>query len=329
MDAVFAIWEWLTVLFLGLSVVALGQVSGDGDDGGDDDGGDHDFDDGDGDDAPDPGAAFRAARPAGGTPPAGGQPGAGGAPAGGQPPDDAARRYEDLNGRFSTLERNYNSLGERYRRLEAAHAALAGAPPRPAAPTQADERSIRLREQFYGLYPENARPLMKKILEDPNVLQRVIEIAERAPDLQSSEERHWQHVARTATNALWNGAAPVLLGQGKTGKDLDEETRIDLQASFGRWIQRDPTGARADRYEAQDGELVGEFLTWFKGRYIDVGRRDGSRSVITRGERTARLPVAGAGGPTPRQQQRPKPDGDDDEAVHKNAWAVAQSLRAD
>jgi hypothetical protein len=253
-----------------------------------------------------------------------------------QTPDPAAAQARHdaemaaLRTQNDTLQRQFNDLGANYRRTQAALAAAAGiaGPGEPKTPE--DVRKEKLLTQFFDLFPKAAQPHMKRLfIEQPERLAALLEQdpKELAAQVAAPEQRHWQGVATQTSEKVYDAIAPAILGAGKTAKDLDAETRGELREGFARWINRDQTGARADRYEQQDPALVTEYATWFKARFVDPGRRTAAAAVITRGAQTARLPVSGGGNQAIRTPN-PKPNDEaDEDAIHKNAWTVAQSLR--
>lgn len=326
------IWQAIMALLALLSFGIVGQVIGDGDPG---DGGDPDDagDPGDPGGMPDPapgawrGEAPPAGQPAGTPPTPAPAPGARPAPgaAAAPPVDDATRRFQDLERRNAELERQHNELGASHRQLQRmlANAAGLAGPSEPKTPE--DARRERLLNQFFDLFPKDKQPILRKLLlENP---EKLASFSDAAPEFENQNSRHWQGVARSTTAKLYDSIAEHLIGAGKKGTDLDEETRAELRENFGRWIERDRTGARQDRYEMQDPALVSEFATLFKTRYIDPGRRAAATTVINRGSRTATLPVGGGGNQPVRTPAPPTPDPNDDDAVHKAGWAVAQALK--
>ena len=317
--------SWLSALlpFVVIGMAMDGEEGGGGDDGGGDSGG---GDEGGGESPQIPPGMWRGeglpeqqqSQP--------GQP-APSAPAGQPPPQAEDRqRFEDLNRNHQSLQQQFNELGGQYRQLQRMLARAAGMGDGPNEPlTPEEQRKQRLLGQFFDLFPEKSREHVRKLLlENP---ERFTQLAEHAPAWEDTNSRYWRGVAQTTAGRVWDTVAPLLLGKGKGAQDLDEETRWEVKDAFGRWIERDRTGGRADRYEMQDPALVKEFTDWFKARFLDPGRRAAATTVIQRGAATGRLPVSG-GNNQPVTTPAPKPDGEDEDALHKRAWSVAQSLRS-
>lgn len=185
-----------------------------------------------------------------------------------------------------------------------------------------DPRMARVREGLFKAMPE-LKTLLEKIGPKTDALAS---LADDAPRWGAQNKAYWGGVAARTTSAVHDGVAKALLGDGKSGKDLDPELAEDVREAFIKWIERDNTGGRVDRYEAQDANLVSEFLQAWSARYIDPARRLAAVSVADRGQRLQRLPVQGSGG-TPPAAAPPKVDLNDEEAVHGQGWKVMQELR--
>jgi hypothetical protein len=183
---------------------------------------------------------------------------------------------------------------------------------------QADPRQERLRETIFGLVPG-----LKELVEKQ---QQILQAAESGQQWTESNKVYWQGVAVRTLSSVHDGAAAALLGAGKAGKDLDEETRNDVQSLFIRWVDGDRTGQRVNRYESQDPTLVREFLTAWTARYIDPVRRSAAVTAGQRGQQRAQVPTAGPGAMPPAAKP-PEQNNMDEDAVHGRGWATVQQLR--
>lgn len=187
-----------------------------------------------------------------------------------------------------------------------------------------DPKTVRLRETMFQIMPE-LKDLVEKL--HPKAAE-IMGLADSAPQWGEQQKNYWQGVARRTEGALHDGVAKMILGDGKSAADLEPEMLDDIRDGFVRWVERDQTGARVGRYEAQDGSLVQEYLKAFGARYIDPVRRGAAANVITRGRTLQKLPQSGGSG-VPKAAAPPVVDNNDVDAVHGRAWAVLQQLRGD
>ena len=183
----------------------------------------------------------------------------------------------------------------------------------------ADPRTARLRDTIFNLMPE-LKPLLEKQKE-------LLAAAESGQQWNEGNKVFWQGVAQRTITNVHDGVAEALLGKGKRGADLDPEARADVQSLFIRWVESDRTGARVNRYESQDANLVREFLTGWQARYIDPVRRSAAVIAGTRGQQRAQLPTNGPGAMPPAATP-PKQNNQDEDEVHGRGWAVASNLIA-
>lgn len=182
-----------------------------------------------------------------------------------------------------------------------------------------DPRAARIRESLFGVIPG-----LKELLENR---EQLLAAAQSGQQWTETNKNYWQGVAARTMGSLHDGAAVALLGAGKAGKDLDAETRADIQSLFIRWVESDQTQQRVGRYEAQDPNLVREFLTAWQARYIDPVRRSAAVTVQQRGQQRAAVPTNGPGAMPPAAKP-PQQDNQDEDAVHGRGWALVQQLRA-
>lgn len=252
------------------------------------------------------------------------QPGSPAQPAGGQPAGQPAGRQELPEYRQRQIaEREQQQLTERVnaqvqaRLKELLGPALGLTDGKPAL----DPRQQRARDLLLTLMPE-----LKDVLSLAPKAKDLLGVAEQAPQWKTQTDSYWQGVAGRTLDTIYDGVAKLMLGQDKTGKDLDPEMQDDLWQSFTRWVGRDATGARVTRYESQDPALVSEFLKAFGARYVDPARRAAAVVVTDRGRAAQRQPVQGSAGQPPAAKP-PQVDNQDEEAVHGRGWAVLQQLR--
>lgn len=250
-----------------------------------------------------------------------------GQPAAGQPAQPVAGQPQGVQPgqqlpqyRINEILAREQALRDENARFKSAMAvALGFTPDGKPAPAAEDPRTLQLRDTIYKLVPG-----LKEILEKREALMNV---AENAPTWASQNDAYWQTVAVRTMGSVYDGVALLMLGEGKTRKDLDVEFVEDVRDGFLKWCERDKTGQRVARYEGSDPTLVTDFLKTFGARYVDPVRRSAAATVAVRGAAVSALPVSGAAG-MPAASQPPKVDNSDEDAVHGRGWAVAQSLRS-
>jgi hypothetical protein len=169
-------------------------------------------------------------------------------------------------------------------------------------------------------------PELKDLLPLAPRAKDVLGATDSASRFSRDEDARWKVVANRTLDTVYTGVAKALLGSDKTVQDLDDELKDDLLTQFAQWIERDQSGTRVYRYEAQDPALVTEFLQRFTAKYLDPVRRAAAVRVTTRGTQAARQPIQGPGTPPPPAQP-PKVDLQNEDETHGRAWAVLQQLR--
>lgn len=188
----------------------------------------------------------------------------------------------------------------------------------PGSPPE-DPRQARLRDTIYGLIPG-----LKELIEKK---QELADLMTAAPGMREATQAHWNGVADRAKTALHTGIAHLILGESKTGADLDPEMADDVRDAFIRWVEGDRTGQRVARYESgQETQVVQEYLRTFAARYLDPVRRTAAVAVVRRGEDRARQPQTGSSA-LPPAAKPPKPDLSNEDEVHGRGWAVMEQLR--
>lgn len=138
-------------------------------------------------------------------------------------------------------------------------------------------------------------------------IDRLLEIAERFPELQkqTEDERAKQQEARLST--LAETARATLFDQAKPlydGKALTEGQQKMLVLTFAGWLDSDQ--ALKSRYLAGDGHLVPEFLKAFAPTMLDPVRRQAAVALDQRTARTATAPTGGGSHPVSSVPGAPK-----------------------
>ena len=159
-----------------------------------------------------------------------------------------------------------------------------------------------VRQQFGQLYPG-----LSRIEERAN---EIMEVLERAGDLESQTNHYWTAHGRNTINRLFEKASESL------GAPLTEDGRRQLHSAFSGYVASSPE--LTDRY-ANDPTLVDDFWKAFTSSFVEPVRRASSAAVIDR----TRTPLpANAPSGSPTIQQAPKPDGLDQRAAQ--GWAMYQ-----
>lgn len=264
----------------------------------------------------------------GGTPPpapaVAAQPGAPApsAPAPGEPTPEMLPKY-----RYDELRTQYDATTKQVSQLTALlerALAIQQAPSAPGEPL--DPRKERIKQELIEAIPgiADALDLAKQRQQITAALAKIDTIEKQLSGQQAENNAAWGAYAKRSIDAVHDGLAPVLLGKGKTAKDLDAARGPMITNEFVRWIGLEPT--RIERYNAQDPALRDEFVKAFVALWVDPVRR-GSSAELARGARSVQhLPVQG-GQANVLGTPPAKPNNEDEDAVYKRAWALAQSLR--
>lgn len=174
--------------------------------------------------------------------------------------------------------------------------ALVGVQP-PANPEEA-----AVRGQFGQLYPG-----LSKIEERA---QQIMELLDRAGDLESQTSHYWKTYGQQTMDRLFNSA------QATIGSPLSDDAKRVLHSSFVGFVQSSPE--LTERY-ANDPTIVEDFWKAFSSNFIDPSRRAATATVA--GRAVTALPQDTPGG-APVVSQGPKPANLDERAA--NAWALYQ-----
>jgi hypothetical protein len=141
--------------------------------------------------------------------------------------------------------------------------------------------------------------------------QDLLGIIDRAGDLESVTQHHWQEYGRNAMTRLFEHA------QTSLGSALTQEGKETLHQAFVGYVSASPE--RTARY-ANDPSIVDEFWQRLTSGFIDPARRVASATVDTR---TAQMLPRDTSSGIPGVPAPPKPDNLDDRA--NLGWAQYQS----
>jgi len=259
------------------------------------------------------------------TPPAAPPAPTGGAPAG-QPTDEQIPRYRldevtQQRDQFRALvERQQQQIDFLMQRFGQAPAPPP--PPQPAAP-QLSAQDIAIRDRMLAIIPELQRlPELLPFLEHRDAIMGA---AEAVPTWRTAENQYWDRYANDTVGSIANEMATLVLGEGKTARDLDPEAIAGIRAAFTTWVTRDPS--RAARYEREDPSIPKEFWSHYKARHFDPIRRTQQAALLT--QEPPRVPQGGGGAPaasvTPPATPPANNNGDDD-AIHGRAWGMRDTV---
>lgn len=260
--------------------------------------------------------------PGAGTPPAP----TGGAPAG-QPPetqipqyrlDEVSRQRDEYRVLVERQQQQIDFLMQRFGQPQA--------PPPPAAPEppQLTPQDIAIRDRLYAIVPGLNR--LAEMLPFLEHREAIMGAAEAVPTWRSAENQYWDRYANDTVVAIADEVAKLVVGDGKTARDLDPETVAGIRASFTAWVTRDPQ--RAMRYEREDPSIPKEFWGWYKAKHFDPIRRTQQAAALT--QEPPRVPQGGGGAPaasqTPPAQRPANNNGDDEDAIHRSAWGMRDTV---
>ncbi len=143
----------------------------------------------------------------------------------------------------------------------------------------------------------------------------------RVPQFGEEINRRWEQHAEQTLSGIQSDLAK---DYGVDKLSPRQERMIGL--SFMDWLEEDRTGARADRYARGDGGLKGEFLTEFRGGFVDPFRRTQDAAALAAGNRNRNLPPApqGSGVAPPGAPQAPKSL----DQVTDDAWNTFQAANS-
>jgi len=207
---------------------------------------------------------------------------------------EAAMR--EANEQFAAREAEYQG---RLNQIQSQLHALVGVQPPPNPEVHA------VKSQFSQLFPNLAR------LEERGV--DVLDLLERAGDLESQNKHYWQSYAYQTMDRLYDHASKAL------GGPLNEEAKGQLHSAFTGFVQSSPE--LTARY-ASDPTLIEDFWRAFTSSFIDPVRRSATATVAGRASGAPPIPQDTPSG-APRATPAPQPNNLDERAAA--AWALYQS----
>ena len=187
-------------------------------------------------------------------------PATGGAPEGWVPSyrirESREAAVREANAQFAQREADIRAEADQYKRQ--LHS-LVGVQPPP------NPEIAAVRSQFGQLYPGLAK------LEER--ADQLLQLQERAGDLESQTEHYWQTYGRQTMDRLFTSA------QTSLGAPLTDEAKRALHSSFVGFVQSSPE--LSNRY-ANDPTIVDDFWKAFTSSFIDPARRTASAQVVQR-----------------------------------------------
>jgi len=259
--------------------------------------------------------------PAGGSPAQPTPPAASGTPqVSGTPPDETIPKYrlDETTARLQSVERqNAQLLDTITRFMQQPQMA-----PSPAAePDEETQRRQRIRDQILEVYPE-----LKDAVELAKLRQKLESTIAQNEQRSQQDEQMYDGYAKRAIAAVHDDFAPMILGKGKTGKDLTEASRDELKQSFIRWIGAAPD--RVDRYNRFDDSLRKDFLADWSARWVEPLRRSGNATMVRQARTTQNLPVGGSvTSPLGAPSGKPSTQPDNEDEIYERAAKMAFGMR--
>lgn len=184
----------------------------------------------------------------------------------------------------------------RYNQIQSQLHALVGVTP------PADPQAENVRQQFAALYPG-----LSRIEERADQLMQVLE---RAGDLESQTTHYWQSYGRQTMSRLFEKASESL------GGNLSDDAKRQLHSAFTGYVSSSPE--LTARY-TNDPTLVDEFWNAFTSSFVNPARRASAAAPENRA--LTPLPSNSPSG-APALQQAPKPENLDQRAAQ--GWAAYQ-----
>lgn len=247
----------------------------------------------------------------------GGEAGRAGGKRTGQPEMIAKYRYDEVNQRFSALTEQATKDRAELARLRAVVAGALGiTDPSKPVPRELGEREKAIKARLEQLFPELA--VLRELAEQKDGL---LGLAKSAPEFQRQNKAFWDRVATNMLDGVESAIAPLLLGEGKTAKDMNEKARARWRMDFVSWVDSDPR--RVDRYQALDRTLIDEYREEIEETTVNPLRRQFGAGTIKRASAAARLPVGGSSSApvsTGKKTTVPK----DEDAAADAAWKNLQ-----
>lgn len=199
----------------------------------------------------------------------------------------------EANERFASQQAQLRQEAEQYK---AQLQRLVGVTP----PANPEVEAVR--NQFGQLYPG-----LSKLEERA---QQVMELIERAGDLENQSTHYWQNYGRQTMDRLFDNM------QTNLGTPLTDEAKRVLHSAFVGFVQSSPE--MTERY-ANDPSIVDDFVKAFSSSFVDPARRVATTAVVARANPAIPQDTPGA---IPRAAAGPQPKDLDERA--SLAWAQYQ-----
>lgn len=199
-------------------------------------------------------------------------------------------------------------------------------PAQPAAPEPPplSPQDIAIRDRLYGVIPE-----LKMLAELVAKKDAILGAADAVPQItadrtaaQKAQDDYWSSYRDQQFSAAWDTVAKDMLGEGKTGKDLDPMLQSMIANAFVRWVTSD--AARAARYERQDQQLLGEFAAHYRALAIAPLRRTENVAAITAAETAPPMPRGGPSTTPSSPAPTPPAPAKDEDAMYSSSWRTFQ-----
>jgi len=258
-----------------------------------------------------------------------------GAPAAGTPePATAEQGLEELRRSVSEIATFNRQLLEQNTVLvqqnRDLHARLNQPPPAPPAPAAEppDPQTLAIRDRMMQVFPwfKDLEELVGKKAALLGAAEAVPQVMSDRQAAQQAQDHYWDSYRDSQFQAAQDAVAKEVLGDGKAGKDLDPIVRSMVETAYRTWVTADP--ARAARYERQDQQLLGEFVSHYKALMIAPVRRTENVAALDAAAAAPPIPRGGpSAAPAPPAPTPPTPPKDED-ALFSDSWRQFQDRRA-
>lgn len=237
----------------------------------------------------------------------------------GTPPEETIPKYR-LDETLARLQHTEKANAE----LVAALTRFMSQPPPTTPQGEPDEETLRrqrIKDQILEVYPE-----LKDAGELAKLKGQIETIIQQTAERTRQDEQMYDAYAKRAITAVHDDFAPMILGKGKTGKDLSEQSRDELKQSFIRWIGAAPD--RIERYNRFDDTLRKDFLTDWTQRWVEPLRRSGNATMARQARTTQNLPVGGsATSPLGAPPAKPTNQPENEDEIYERAAKIAFGMR--
>lgn len=188
--------------------------------------------------------------------------------------------------------------------------------PRQAEPAPYNAQAEQVKQEFFGLFPQ-AKMLFELLDQQPDLLKRMQETVELAPQFQQEVAQRWTQHGANALRLMHAEGAKIV------GAPLTAQAQKWHEAAFIAYLETDPE--KQDRYMRGDLEsLVRDYWQEVNTNMYDPIRRKSVVTAQTRADRVSRVPSAGPGNQV-MGKGAAKPKTEDD--IHEAAWDRMQQER--